>query len=68
MEEAPQKTSPLATLGLAVILAAILLVAVYGLAHASIRPVHPEQKTPKGHFGTNCGLCHSVSATAQLVE
>lgn len=67
-EEPEAKASPLAVAGTGVILAAILVVAVYGLAHASIRPINPDQKTPKDHFGSNCAVCHTVSKDAKLVR
>lgn len=69
MEEARDRPSPLATLGTTVILLAILVVAVYGLTHASITVLNPEQKAPEKHFASmKCGLCHTVSKDAPLVE
>lgn len=68
MEEQNATASPLATLGTAVGLIAVMVVAVYGLAHASIRPINPEQRTPDGHFPSDCPACHNMSRDARLVQ
>ncbi len=68
MAEGEKQPSLLANIGMAVILVAILVVAVYGFAHASIRPINPAQKAPKGHFAMSCGACHSISEKAPLVK
>ncbi len=55
--------------GTAAILVAVLLVAVYGLTHASVRAINPAQKAPKGHFlAMECSLCHTLSSSARLVR
>jgi hypothetical protein len=53
----------------AVLLLGILVAAVLGLTHMSVRAINPAQKAPKGHFPTmQCSLCHTVSASARLVR
>ncbi|HEY3317010.1 MAG TPA: hypothetical protein VGK50_01120 [Coriobacteriia bacterium] len=69
MAEDPSPPSAVAKAGMALLLAAVLVVAVYGLTHASIRPVNPAQKPPKQHFGkAACAVCHTISAEAKLVQ
>lgn len=52
----------------ALLLLAILVVAVWGLTHMSVRAINPAQKPPKGHFAMQCSLCHTISASAKLVR
>lgn len=63
-----REPSLLAKVSLAVILAAIAVVVLYGFAHSAIPAIHPGQKPPKRHFAGRCGLCHTVSASAKLVK
>jgi hypothetical protein len=60
MSEAEErKPTLLAKASTFVLIALVAVVAVYGLTHASIRPINPGQKAPKKHFGdVGCSVCH----------
>jgi hypothetical protein len=68
---APEEERPaslLARIGLAAVLVAVLIVAVYALLHMSVRPINPAQETPTGHFMWNCAVCHDVNPKAPLLK
>jgi hypothetical protein len=68
VEQEQRKPSLLANAGFAVLLIAIVVVALYGLSHASLRTINPAQQAPKRHFAATCATCHPVSASAKLVR
>ncbi len=68
-EAEERKPTLLAKIGTFVLIALVAVVAVYGLGHASIPQVNPEQKPPKRHFGeVKCSVCHVVTPKAKLVK
>jgi hypothetical protein len=41
---------------------------VFVAVHVMITPIAPEQKTPLGHFGPPCALCHIVSKGTAITD
>jgi hypothetical protein len=67
-EPAPEGRSLLARVAviIAVVIALALLVPL--LVKVFVPPINPAQKTPPGHFATQCGWCHDVSASVKMVD
>jgi hypothetical protein len=40
----------------------------YGMLRMSSRAIRPDQPAPAGHYRVSCGVCHTISADAALVE
>jgi hypothetical protein len=62
----PMSPGKRAIYGVVGLLAVALLVFV--AVHVMITPIAPDQKTPLGHFGPPCALCHIVSKGTAITD
>jgi hypothetical protein len=46
----------------------VLLVAAYALLRVSSPMIRPDQAAPAGHYSLRCGLCHTLSSDARVIE
>jgi hypothetical protein len=67
-EDSGEPPTLAARLGLAVLLLAIAVVAIWGLMWTSATPIRPDQAASRRHFQSACGACHRISADAEPVR
>jgi hypothetical protein len=48
----------------AVVLALMVLVPL--VARLFVMPINPAQKTPPGHFASDCGWCHELNSSVKV--
>lgn len=64
--EEPMPTKTKAAAG--IVGSLLVLAAGYGLLRVSSPAIRPDQASPAGHYKLSCGLCHSLSESAQPIE
>jgi hypothetical protein len=67
-EVEPDGRSLLVRAAIAAVATVGLLLVVPVVARLFVPPINPAQRTPPGHYTSQCGWCHDRSESAKLLE